>query len=55
MIEYIPIDILIHESLLIELNYEYLNGIAHEVKKRYNLDLVSLIEQPIRDYAKKSV
>ncbi len=55
MIEYIPIDILIHESLLIELNYEYLNEIANEVKKRYNLDLVSLIEQPIRDYAKKSV
>jgi len=55
MIEYIPIDLRIHKSLLIDLNDEYLSWIASEVKKHYDIDLISLLGQSIRDYAKKSV
>lgn len=55
MIEYIPIDLNIHKSLLLDLNDEYLSWIADEVKKYYNIDLVSLLGTPIRDYAKSSV
>ena len=55
MIEYIPINLRIHKSLLIDLNDEYLSWIANEVKKHYNIDLISLLGQPIRDYAKNSV
>ena len=55
MIEYIPIDLRIHKSLLIDLNDEYLSWIAEEVMKHYKIDVVSLLGQPIRDYAKISV
>ncbi|MCK4778942.1 MAG: GNAT family N-acetyltransferase [Candidatus Lokiarchaeota archaeon] len=55
MIEYIPIDLKIHNSLLIDLNDEYLSWIADEIKKHYGLDAISILGQPIRDYAVKSV
>lgn len=55
MIEYIPIDLRVHKSLLIDLNDEYLSRIAEEVMKHYKIDVVSLLGQPIRDYAKNSV
>lgn len=55
MIEYIPIDLRVHKSLLIDLNDEYLSWIANEVMKHYKIDVVSLLGQPIRDYAKISV
>jgi len=55
MIEYIPIDLRIHKSLLIDLNDEYLSRIANEVKKHYDLNLISILGQQIRDYAKNSV
>ncbi|MFX1321729.1 MAG: hypothetical protein ACFFAQ_08795 [Promethearchaeota archaeon] len=47
MIEYIPIDLKIHNSLLIDLNDEYLSWIAVEIKKHYDLDLISLLGHPI--------
>ncbi len=55
MIDYIPIDLKVHKSLLIDLNDEYLSWIANEVKKHYDLDLISLLGQSIRDYAKNNV
>lgn len=55
MIEYIPIDLKIHNSLLIDLNDEYLSWIAVEIKKHYDLDLISLLGHPIWDYAENSV
>ena len=55
MIEYIPVDLNIHKSLLIDLNDEYLSWIGDEIKKHYNLDTFSILGQSIRDYAEKSV
>ena len=55
MIEYIPVDLSIHKSLLIDLNDEYLSFIGDEIKKHYNLDLISILGQSSRDYAEKSV
>lgn len=55
MIEYIPVDLSIHKSLLIDLNYEYLSWIGDEIKKHYDLDTFSVLRQTIRDYAEKSV
>jgi ribosomal protein S18 acetylase RimI-like enzyme len=55
MLEFIPIDLNIHKTLLIDLSDEYLFWIADELKKQYNMDLVSILEKPIRDYAKESV
>jgi len=55
MIEYVPIDLGIHKFILIDLNDEYLSWIANEVKNNYNINLVSILGQSIRDYAKKSV
>ena len=55
MIEYLPIDLRIHKSLLIDLIDEYLSWVTNEVKKHYDIDLISVIGQSIRDYAKNSV
>lgn len=55
MIDFIPVDLNIHRSLLIELNDEYLSWIGDEIKKHYNLDLVSILGQKIRYYAEKSL
>ncbi len=46
MIEYIPINLSVHKSLLIDLNDEYLSWIAKEVMTHYKIDLVSLLGQP---------
>ena len=45
----------VHKSILIDLNDEYLSWIANEVKKLYNIDLISLLGQPIRDYTKITI
>ncbi len=55
MIEYIPVDLSIHKSLLIDLNDEYLSWIGDEIKRHYDLDAISILGQSIRDYAEKSV
>ncbi|MFX0105463.1 MAG: GNAT family N-acetyltransferase [Candidatus Hodarchaeota archaeon] len=55
MIKYIPVDLSIHKSLLIDLNDEYLSWIGDEIKKRYNLDPISILGQSIRDYAEKGI
>ncbi|MFX0001129.1 MAG: GNAT family N-acetyltransferase [Candidatus Hodarchaeota archaeon] len=55
MIEYIPIDLSIHKSLLIDLNEEYLSWIGDEVKKHYKLDLISILGQSIRAYTENSI
>lgn len=55
MVEFIPIDLKIHKSLLIELNSEYLDWITNKVQKEYDLDLISILGQSTREYAKNSV
>jgi GNAT superfamily N-acetyltransferase len=55
MIEYIPIDLKVHESVLIDLTNEYFSWIGDEIKKHYDLDAFSILRQQIRDYAEKSV
>ena len=65
MVEFIPINLDIHKSLLVEMNKEYLSWIAREMKKKYDLDIFNVgsnnqlnkIEQQaiIRDYSKGSV
>jgi GNAT superfamily N-acetyltransferase len=55
MIEYIPADLNIHKSLLIDLNDEYLSWIGDEIKKHYDLDGISILGQSIQDYAENSV
>jgi GNAT superfamily N-acetyltransferase len=55
MIEFIPINLKTHKSILIDLNDEYLNWIADELRIHYNIDLVSVLGQPIRNYAENSV
>jgi len=65
MVEFIPINLDVHKSLLVDLNEEYLSWIASELKKHYDFDIFNLegtiqnnkIEQKvlIRVYAKSSV
>ena len=55
MIEYIPIDLKIYKSLLLDLNDEYLSWIANEVKRHYEIDVISIVGQSIRDYAKNQI
>jgi ribosomal protein S18 acetylase RimI-like enzyme len=55
MIEFIPINLNYHKSLLIDLNEEYLTWIGNEVKKHYNIDLVSQLKQSIRNYAESTI
>jgi hypothetical protein len=44
MIEFIPIDLKIHKSPLIELNNEYLDWIAKKGLIKFNLNLISIKE-----------
>lgn len=65
MVEFIPINLNVHKSLLVDLNEEYLSWIARELKKHYDVDIFNMegtiqnnkIEQKvlIRAYAKASV
>jgi GNAT superfamily N-acetyltransferase len=65
MVEFIPINLSIHRSQLVDLNEEYLSWIANEMKKHYDFDIFNVegtiqnnkIEQkfPIRVYAIMSV
>ena len=42
MVDFIPIDLNSHKSLLIDLNGEYLSWIASEMLKHYNLDIFNV-------------
>jgi GNAT superfamily N-acetyltransferase len=55
MIDFIPINLDDHRSILIELNDEYLTWIGNEIKKNYNIDLVSHLGMSIRNYAENSI
>jgi GNAT superfamily N-acetyltransferase len=55
MIEYIPVDLNIHKSILINLNDDYLSWIGEKIKEHYDLDAISILGQSIRDYAEISV
>ena len=55
MIDYIPVDLSTHKSLLIDLTDEYFSWIGDEIKKHYDLDAISILGQSVRDYAENSV
>ena len=65
MVEFIPINLNIHKSPLVEMNEEYLSWIAREMKRNYDLDIFNVgsiiqdnnIERQalIREYAKMSI
>ncbi|MFX0081641.1 MAG: GNAT family N-acetyltransferase [Candidatus Hodarchaeota archaeon] len=65
MVEFIPIDLNVHRSILVDLNEEFLSWIANEMKKHYDLDIFNVegtvqnnrieIRSLIRVYAEISV
>ena len=55
MIEFIPIDLKVHESHLIDLNEEHISWVADEMLEQYNIDVVALLGQTSREYAEKKV
>jgi len=55
MIEFIPIDLKVHESHLIDLNEEHISWVADEMLEQYNIDVVALLGQTPREYAEKKV
>jgi len=42
MVEFIPINLNIHRSLLVDLNEEYLSWVASEMKKHYNINIFNV-------------
>jgi len=55
MAEFIPINVNLHKSHLINLTEEYFNWINEEVQQRYNIDTFSLIGESILEYTKKTL
>jgi GNAT superfamily N-acetyltransferase len=55
MIEFIPIDLKVHESHLIELNTEHISWVADVMLEQYNIDVVAILGQSPEEYAKKKV
>jgi ribosomal protein S18 acetylase RimI-like enzyme len=55
MVKFVPIDLNLHKSIILDLNHEYLTWIEENIKLNYNLDLVSILGQSIREYAEKMV
>jgi len=53
MVDFILIELELHESHLIKLNEEYLSWIAYELQQRYNVNLESLLGVSVQEYAKK--
>ena len=55
MVKFVPADINIHRSILVELNTEYLDWVVSEVQKRYDVDLTSVAEQTVQEYVESSI
>ena len=55
MVEFIPINVNLHKSHLIQLNEEYLTWIASEMRKRYNIDMVLLMGISVSKYVEKTI
>lgn len=55
MVEFVPADISIHRSILVEFNVEYLDWVVSEVQKRYNIDLTSVAEQTVQEYVENNI
>jgi len=55
MIEFIPIDLKVHETDLIDLNEEHLSWVADQMFEQYDIDVVSIIGQTVREYAEMKV
>ena len=55
MVEFIPTNLDLHKSHLIELTEEYFTWIRDEVQKRYNIDSFSIIGESILEYSEKTL
>jgi len=57
MVKFIPADINIHRSILVELNIEYLDWVLDEVQKRYDIDLrASAAGEPtVQEYVESNI
>jgi len=55
MVKFIPADINIHRSILVELNIEYVDWTVSEVQKRYDIDLTSTVEQTVQEYVESNI
>ena len=55
MVKFIPVDINIHRSILVEFNVEYVDWTVSEVQKRYDIDLTSTPEQTVQEYVESNI
>lgn len=55
MVEFIPADISIHRTILVEFNIEYLDWGLSEVQERYDIDLTSEAEQTVQEYVESNI
>jgi len=55
MVKFIPADINIHRSILVEFNIEYVDWTVSEVQKRYAIDLTSTVEQTVQGYVESNI
>ena len=53
MVDFIPINLELHKSHLLNLNFEYLSWIVDEMRQRYNIDLELQMGVNIREYTTK--
>ena len=55
MVEFIPIDMNVHKSIITKLNEEYFNWVATQFSEKYDLDIFSILKQNVQKYAENSV
>ena len=58
MVKFMPADINIHRSILVEFNVEYLDWVLSEVQKRYDIDLrthPSTAERTVQEYVESDI
>lgn len=55
MVKFMPADINIHRSILVEFNVEYLDWVLNEVQERYDIDLTSTVEQTVQEYVESNI
>ncbi|MHA2212791.1 MAG: GNAT family N-acetyltransferase, partial [Candidatus Thorarchaeota archaeon] len=55
MVEFIPVDLRAHRSILTELNEEYFGWVAHEFSEKSKIDIFSILNETVQEYAEKSV
>lgn len=53
MIEFVPLDPEIHRDQFIQLNVEHVSWMVQQLKEKYQLDALSLVEQTIPEYVEE--